>query len=255
LGRLIFIGLGLCPEHITLEGLRMASEAQELVSEEYTSMLMDGGLGPLEERLGKRIRILGRSDVEEGDILVDMARTGDVAFLVAGDPLTATTHSEIRTRAAKEGIEVAVCYGVSIQTAAASALGLIHYKFGRTATIPYPEGDYMPTSPYDFIMENHKRGLHTLALLDIWAEEKRYMTIPEALGVLERMEEKTGGGLVKPELLVCGAARIGGRNEKTGAGKLVSLKNVDWGPPLHCIVLPGKLHFSEEEALQHIWIE
>ncbi|MDG6221395.1 MAG: diphthine synthase, partial [Candidatus Thermoplasmatota archaeon] len=171
MGRLIFIGLGLSAGDITLKGLEKAAEADILVSEEYTSMLLGGGLEWLEKRLEKNIQRLSRKQVEDMDLVLQMAKDQKVAFLVAGDSMAATTHAEIRTRARDMGIETEMVYGVSIYTAAASALGLMHYKFGRTTTLPYPDDDYLPTSPYEMICENKNRGLHTLVLLDIRAEE------------------------------------------------------------------------------------
>ncbi|MCK4718885.1 MAG: diphthine synthase [Thermoplasmata archaeon] len=252
MGRLIFIGLGLAEGDITLRGLEAAGNAEVLLCEEYTSTVLGDGLGWLERKLDKPIRSLSRKEVEEEDVILSIAKERSVAFLVAGDAMMATTHSEILTRAREEGIEVGVCYGVSIYTAVASALGLMHYKFGRTATLPYPEGDYLPTSPYDVIKENHDRGLHTLVLLDIRAEEKRYMSVAEAIGVLEEMEKKKNGGLVSKDLLLCAGARIGSGEEKVAAGRLEDMKGVDMGPPLHCLVVPGKLHFTEEDALRQI---
>ena len=56
------------------------------------------------------------------------------------------------------GIPTRLIHGVSIFTACASALGLQPYKFGRTITLPFQEKGFSPSSPYENILENNKRG-------------------------------------------------------------------------------------------------
>ncbi len=262
MGRLIFIGLGLTKDHITLGAIERARECDVLFAEEYTSRNIGGGLEILASKTGKEISVLSREEVESGDVILKRARSQTVGFVVAGDPLAATTHIEIRNRARDMGVETEVVYGVSILSAAPGAFGLMHYKFGRTTTLPYPEGGYLPTSPLEVIYENMKRGLHTLVLLDIRADEGRYMTASEGLRVLLEMEKKLAGGpnRITPDTVVCAGARIGAlpgtdaMPERAVAGRLKDVISVDLGPPLHVLVVPGKLHFVEEESLRQIWV-
>ncbi|MCD6461890.1 MAG: diphthine synthase, partial [Thermoplasmata archaeon] len=160
-------------------------------------------------------------------------------------------------RAMRAGIPVKVVYGVSIVCAAAGSLGLMHYKFGRTVTIPYPEEGYLPTSPYEHLRENMERGLHTLLLLDIRAEEGRYMTPKEALEILLAMqgasEREMEKGVLGPDTTVCVCSRVGGVEERVAAGHLSFMLGYEAGPPPRCLVIPGKLHFVEEESLALIW--
>src|SRR5206468_2271352 len=90
-----------------------------------------------------------------------------VAFLVGGDPMAATTHVDLRLRAASAGIPTRIVHGASILTAAAGVLGLQIYKFGRTTTIPFPSEGFGPTSPLEVILQNRSAGLHSLVLLDL----------------------------------------------------------------------------------------
>jgi diphthine synthase len=129
-------------------------------------------------------------------------------------------------------------------------LGLQNYKFGRTTTLAYPEGDYFPTSPYDIISDNQKMGLHTLVLLDIQVDKNQYMTANEGLKFLLNMEEKVGKQVFNPDSVVCVVAQAGSDNPVVKAGTIKDLLDFDFGPPLHSIVIPGKLHFMEIEALQ-----
>jgi diphthamide biosynthesis methyltransferase len=43
---------------------------------------------------------------------------------------------------------------------------------------------------------------------------------------------------------------LGSHQGKTRADSVENLLRFDWGGPPHCIVLPGRLHFMEVEALE-----
>lgn len=250
MGELIFVGLGLSkPEDMSVRALDVLRSCDEIYAEFYTSRLVDTTPEELEEFIGKKITVLRRKDVEEAARIVEEARTKRVAFLAAGDPMSATTHVDLRLQALERGIATRLVHGVSIFTAAAAAFGLQPYKFGRAVTIPFPEPGYLPASPYDNILENHARGLHTLILLDIREEEGRYMTANEAVRWLVDSEGRLGKGLIREDTLICAGARIGSPSEALLAGPPGTIIEADMGPPLHCLVLPGKLHFMEAQAL------
>lgn len=249
-GRLTFVGLGLHDEEgVTLRGLRELTEADIVFAEEYTSRLSAGSVDRLASRIGRMIRLLGRAEVEEGSVVLDACAGRRVAFVTAGDPMAATTHVALRLRAEKSGIKTRVVNGVSALTAVPGLLGLQHYKFGRTTTLPFPQEGYSPTSPYEVVAENLARGLHTLVLLDIDQENDRCMTANEGLTLLLDMERRVGRMVISPGTLVCVVARAGSPDCVTRAGPLSELVEEDFGPPLHTLVVPGKLHFVEEEAL------
>src|SRR3989475_11476760 len=168
MGEIVFIGLGLDDEKgITLRGLDEARSADVVFAEGYTSALPGGSLDAVEKLIDRKIRRLTRQEVEDGQVLLAAAATGVVAFLVPGDPMTATTHIDLRLRAAAALLRTRIVPGVSILTSAAGALGLQAYKFGRTTTIPFPAIGFGPTSPLEAILENRRAGLHSLVLLDL----------------------------------------------------------------------------------------
>jgi len=252
-GQLKFIGLGLHSElGISLRGLEEAREADLVLAEFYTSLMPGLSLQRLERLLGKPVKVLSRLDVEEKaeETILSEARTKTVAFLVPGDPMAATTHLDLRLRAERAGIKTRIVHAASVTSAVSSVIGLQNYKFGRAVTIPIAEAGTMPESPYDFIKENLYRGLHTLVLLDIKAEEKTYMTIPQALKQLLAMGEKGRESVITNETLAVGIARIGAEDMKVKAGRIERLQLYDFGGPPHSIAIPGKLHFMEAEALQ-----
>jgi len=170
-------------------------------------------------------------------------------LLVPGDPLIATTHVDLRIRAQKLGIRTSVVHGASIVSAVIGLSGLQNYKFGRSVTIPFSEGDALIETPYKVIADNRKAGLHTLCFLDIRAEEKRYMTIKEGLQTLFALEKRKRQGVIATYTLAVGIARAGSENPTVKADYVEELLKFDFGKPPHSLVFPGKLHFMEAEAL------
>ena len=250
-GQLVFVGLGLDDERgITLRGLEEARAADAVFAEFYTSALRNGSIERLEALLGKSIKVLGREEVEDANAILDACKEKKIVLLVAGDPMTATTHADLRIRAHMADVETLIIHGPSVFTSVAGLLGLQHYKFGRTTTLPFPQERYSPTSPYDVVCENVSRGLHTLVLLDIDAANTRYMTANEGLHLLMDMEKRTGRGVISKDTVVGVVARAGSDDCLAKAGPIGKLLEMEFGPPLHSIVVPGKLHFMEEEALK-----
>lgn len=249
-GKLIFVGLGLNGDKdISLKGLEETKKCDKVYAEFYTAKLAGTNIDKIEKRIGKPIGVLNRKDVEEGEKILADALNKKVVFLTCGDPMTATTHVDLRLRAMDKGIETKVVHGSSIITAAPGLLGLQHYKFGRTTTLAFPEKDYFPTSPYQVIKDNKEMGLHTLVLLDIQAENKRCMTANEGIDLLLEMENKLKKYVCTENNIACVVARAGSSNITLAADKLSCLREKDFGPPLHTLVLPGNLHFMEIEAL------
>ncbi|EEB73626.1 diphthine synthase [Thermococcus sp. AM4] len=248
---LYFIGLGLYDERdITLKGLEIARKCDKVFAEFYTSLLAGTTMEGIEELIGKPIIRLSREDVELNfeRIVLPEAKEKNVAFLTAGDPMVATTHSDLRIRAKKAGVESYVIHAPSIYSAVA-VTGLQIYKFGKSATVAYPEKNWFPTSHYDVIKENRERGLHTLLFLDIKAEQNRYMTANEAMEILLRVEERKGEGVFTPETLVVVLARAGSLNPTIRAGYVGDMIHEDFGRQPHVLIVPGRLHIVEAEYL------
>ncbi|MGV9200655.1 MAG: diphthine synthase [Promethearchaeia archaeon] len=155
-------------------------------TEDYEFTEYYEGLKDLEEKIGREINLLSREEVEESidDILYEH-RNKEVAFVTPGDPMVATTHTDLILRVKNLNMETKIIHGPSIYSAVAET-GLQIYKFGKSTSIVYPEEDknYFPTSYYDVIKQNKNRGLHTLLFLDIQAKKKKYMSIGESIDIL-----------------------------------------------------------------------
>jgi len=252
MGELVFVGLGLHDEKdISLRGLEEAKSGDFIFAELYTSLMEGLNLKKLENLLGKKIVLISRRMLEErnGKQILAAAQKAKAIFLVPGDPLIATTHVDLRIRAEKAGIRTRIIHSASIISAAMGLSGLQNYKFGRSVTIPFTNGDAVLETPYNVIKANLERGLHTLCFLDIRAKEKRCMTIKEALETLLTIEAKKRNGVILRNRLVVGIARASSKTPLVKAGPLNEVLNHDFGSPPHTLLFPGKLHFMEAEAL------
>ncbi|MDI3483071.1 MAG: diphthine synthase [Candidatus Methanomethylophilaceae archaeon] len=250
MGELLFVGLGLSGvDGMTVKALRELQGCDIIYGEFYTSNLLGAGKEELEEVIGKKVILLDRSEVEETEKVIEAAKERKVAFVTAGDTMAATTHIDLRIRAKEEGIATRLIHGVSVFSACPSSLGLQPYKFGRTITLPFRGDNWLPRSPYDHLVENKKRGLHSLVLLDIRAEEGRYMSAKEGIEWILAAEDLYGEGLLDEKSVICVASRIGSDDEMTVCERPRSLLSKDLGKPLHSLVIPGTLHFMEAYAL------
>ena len=249
---LYIIGLGLGDKKdITVKGLEAVKKCDKIYLEYYTSKFASSK-EELEEFYGKEIILANREIVEkkpEETILKD-AGEGDVAFLVIGDVFSATTHLDLMIRAKERGIPIKIINNVSIMTGVGKT-GLSLYNFGKTTSIVYPEKNWMPETPYDVLKQNKSQGFHTLLLLDIKMDEGRFMTINEAIKILLDIEEKRGENVFDLNTFCVGCARIGQEDELIKVGTAKELLEFDFGSPLHCLIVPGKMHFLEEEFLEN----
>lgn len=233
------IGIGMGDEKdISVRGLEAVKSCSKVFLEFYTSKLVDFNIEDMESLYGKKITLADRETVEkhcEKEIL-EPAKKENVALLVVGSPMGATTHLDILKRAEDLGVEYSVIDNSGI-IEAAGITGLSLYKFGRVVTIPK---DSDVKSPYDLMLKNREIGLHTLILLDIKVSGMNFelMTAREGCDYLVR------NGF-KGDVLVCGG--LGSKNPeiKYGDVKAVSVEKLP-----QSIIVPGELHFMEEDALK-----
>jgi diphthine methyl ester synthase len=82
-------------------------------------------------------------------------------------------------------------------------------------------------------------------------EPPRYMSISTACQQLLEIEEEQGQGICAPNTLAVGLARVGADDETIIAGTLEELQHVDFGEPLHSLIIVGKhIHEVEVEYLR-----
>lgn len=230
---LYLIGLGLDDEEITQKGIEALESVEKAFAEFYTNTeTVD--IEKLEDETGTGIEKLSREEVEQQDRILEAAENQDTAFLVSGDPLTATTHYDIKHRAEKKGIETEIIHAPSIFTSIAET-GLNVYKFGRTVTLPK---DSAPESIRKYIEKNDSIGLHTLVLLDIDYDAS------EAAEKLIQIDQSLSGR----ETLVLERA-----NDESQEASVIELgESIDreFGDTPHSIIIIGETSHKEEEFLE-----
>ncbi len=235
------IGLGLNLAHITNEAIELARSCDELFLDSYTSPL-PFSRDSLVDLLGKDVNLVGREELES-DYLIDIGMERKIGVLTMGDPLTATTHSSLLSRAMGKRIEVKYIPGISIITVASSLLGLHHYKFGRIVTIPHPSKGRVE-SPYQQMAENYP--LHTLILLD----SDPVLSAEEAISCLSGIERSEGYRVFDPDRTICVISRACLDDEEIWVGSIKKVNRKFKTPGV--LALPGELHFSEEENLSRL---
>lgn len=242
---LFFIGMGLWDEKdITLKGYELARKCDEAYIEFYTSHLGGTTLHNIENLLEKNVGVLERSDLEENSgRIVEEASNKDIAILVPGDPMIATTHSAISLEARKKGVGVNVVYNASILTAVCGLTGLHNYRFGKSASISYPHGK-PSRSPINTIRANWDIDAHTLLFLDLHPEP---MKINRAIDILQKADEEDA----LQGCYAVGIARAGSADPLVRCDMVENLKEIDFGGPLHVLViLAPRVHFMEYEFLK-----
>lgn len=230
---LYLIGLGLDDKEVTEKALEALKDVEKVYAEFYTNT-ENIDVERLEEKIDNGIDILDRSQVEREDKILESAEQKDTAFLVSGDPLTATTHYDIKHRAEEKGIDTRVIHAPSIFTSVAET-GLNVYKFGRTVTLP-KKGK--PESVLDYVEKNNSVGLHTLVLLDI-----DYDASDAAEKLVEMEEDLSDRKAVILE-------RANRSDQEMNVGKLEEFIEKQFGETPHCIVLVGDTSHKEEEFLE-----
>lgn len=236
---LYFISIGLNSERdMSLKALEVAKKCDILLWENYTTRL-DTTVEKLSKLIGKEVKEAGRSDIEDRmSEIVEQAKLKNVGILVGGDALTATTHISLILEAKKQNVPVKVIHGSSILTAVAET-GLQIYKFGRIVTLP---ASGFTNSIIDMIKMNLANGLHSLILLDI------DLSPLAAVKMLRENLNKLG---LNKEAKIIAACKLGSDEAVIKYGSIESLANdndIDKVPGV--LIIPGDLHFMEEEVLK-----
>ncbi|MDG6925980.1 MAG: diphthine synthase [Nitrososphaerota archaeon] len=248
MGKLTFVGLGLGDQGVSIGGVRAITEADTAYLEYYTTPFAPRLLQELERAAHRTMTIVDRLFVEDGKGILDEAANRHVVLAVQGDPMIATTHSDLLVRAVARGIETEIVHGATIATAAASASGLHYYKFGMTVTFTRKSTNYHE-QVYMRLHQNLLYGAHSLLLLE-FDVEKGEGVMPRALmeGLLQA-EKNYKREVVSDRTFAVVLSRVGTVQESVRAGSISELLELDFGESPHVVIIPGSMHFSEKEAL------
>ncbi len=251
---LYLIGLGLKDEKsLSLEAVDILRKCDKVFLENYTSRQVNFNLNRLESLISKKITVADRKFVEDTKNLISLAKNENVALLVSGDPMIATTHLEIVLDAEKEGVKVKILNNASVLNAV-SNIGLEIYKFGKIASIPFTTESFMPETPYNILKDNLSINAHTLFLFDLHLDENKFMNFKEALSYLLSIEERRQEKVINGNTPVIVCSSLGSDNEKVMFGGVEGILKKEMDSYPQCMIIPAKLHFMEEEALNRFKI-
>ena len=228
--------------------LEFARRCEHVYADVYTSPWPEGLLAEVASMVGREPAVATRTLLEDGRRLLEESASGDVAVLCVGDPLVATTHMTLRLRAIERGTKVKVFYSSGVVSVAFGETGLHPYKLGRIITLTRSNPAALG-SVYSAVKETLGLGLHVLLLLEYSYDEGFDLKPSDGLKMLTGVEGSYKLGIFTDDRLLVVASRLGWDDQSVVVGTLGDLKDRDFGPPPHSILIPGSLHYTETEAL------
>lgn len=232
------IGLGLNEKNISIQALEALKKCKKVYLEEYT-VEFPYKKEALEKVIGKKIIVANRDFVEnQANEIAKESKKEEIAILVYGSPLTATTHASLLLELKKNKVKYQIIYSASVIDAVAES-GLQLYKFGKTASMPKWQKSFKPQSFIDIVRENQSIKAHSLILADIGLKFE---------DALEELEISASGKINLDKIVVC--SRLGTKDSKIFYGKVKDLMDKKILAPF-CIIIPSELHFMEKEFLEN----
>lgn len=244
-----FIGLGISGvKSIPFEAIDVLSKADVVYLEQFTSPIGKSDLEKIKKMISGEFKPAKRWLVEDGNEILKNAKRKKVVLLSYGDPYIATTHIELRTRAIQEKIKTYSIHASSSLTSMIGECGLHFYKVGRIATIMSDMKSL--TTPYFVIYKNIVEGNHTVLLLEYNQDQNFFLDPKDALSRLIDAEKGQRRHVIELPTYAIVASRIGFKDQSITSGKISSLSKMDFGKPPHTIIITGRLHFTESDALK-----
>ena len=247
---------------MTADAIEHARACDFRFLEGYTATLPGDQEGQLESLVGDWKKAM-RPMVEDPVDILSLANENSVALLVVGDPMQATTHVDLESHCAEQGIDFSVIPGLSATSLAVSLSGMQSYRFGRQVTLPFAYGEYLPTSPLEMIDSNYNNNLHTLVLLDLdptgmGVETPQPMQPKQAVEILQAMFEKLieregevresmATAITKWDTILL--SDLGTSDQRVVSGDLEHIAKLTGGR-IHCLILPAEFTGLEREAYE-----
>jgi diphthine synthase len=249
-----FTGIGIYgTSGLSQKALDIIAGCDIIYLERFTSLVSDKeikDLMSLPSFVSKKVNPVQRWFVEDGRQILAEAKDKDVVLLSYGDPMVATTFSELRLRAIEEGVKVSVVYGISGITTIISEIGLQVYKIGKIVTMM--EATQSAISVYNAIFNNLKCNCHTLILTEYRYDDDNsifFLDPKEVILKLKGIEEDLAFRIINDASFLIVASRVGTSEQKIVSGKAESLLNLDYGDGPHSIIFPSTLHFIEKKSI------
>ncbi len=240
------VGLGLRgTKSLTLEQFEVLKSSDIVYFETYTSISPHGTIRELESILAKKILAAEREFVESQEEIIRLSAYQNVSIVITGDPLSATTHNQLRADAMGAGIEVQIFENASIISVIPGKIGLFPYRMGPPVSVPFPQDNFLPRSVLEKIGANMSQNQHTILLLDL--REGRTMFPQEALETILLMEDHYKLGVINGENMVFSLSRVSQDGERLIFDTVSNIISARFAAFPSTIVIPAKLNHSEEE--------
>ncbi|HSD05040.1 MAG TPA: diphthine synthase [Nitrosopumilaceae archaeon] len=244
-----FAGLGISgTDGMGLDVVKILKQADIVYLEIFTSPITKPELAKIKKLVKGKFKTAPRWLVEDGKAILEDAKRKEVVLLSYGDPYIATTHIELRTRAISEKIKTGTIHAASAITSLVGECGLHYYKIGKIVTMMQEQQS--ASSVYYTTYDNLVAGNHTIIVLEYNQDAKFFLNPKDALNNLLLTESGQKRNVVDESSFAIVASRIGSKTQKIVAGKFSSLKKTDFGKPPHSIIIPGRMHFTESDALK-----
>ena len=233
---LYLIGLGLGNEKdLSLNALEILKKCKYIYLENYTSNI-GFNIEDLEKLINNKITFADRNLVEnKAEEILKKATNYETAILIKGDIFSATTHIDLFLRAKEKKIGIKLLNNASILTAVGNS-GLSLYNFGKISSIPFNNENIK--TPIDNLKNNLNIGLHSLFLLDL--NNDKFMDFKQALSYLLKELKEDSYAVILAGL---------GNENIIKYGKIKDLLKLSIEAYPQSIIIPGKMHFMEEEML------
>ncbi len=239
------VGLGLRGiRSLTLEQLEVLKLSDIIYYETYTSISPQGTIRELEKLLGKKVLSADREFVENEEELIQKSVYQNVSMVITGDPLSATTHNQLRADALTAGAEVVTYENASIISVIPGKIGLFPYRMGPPVSVPFPQENFLPKSVAEKIQTNLSQNQHTILLLDL--KDERTMFPHEALETILRMEEKYGYHFLNDESKVFSLSRVSQEGERLIFDSVSNIIGARFAEFPAALVIPAELNHNEE---------
>lgn len=252
------IGLGIEGLYgMSMKGREILKICNLIYIERFTGYLSDSEISELRRYCKHNdnvVNVVGRLFVEDGREILEQAGDKEVALIVYGEALIATTYIELFIRATKRDIEVKVIHSASGITSLIGESGLQIYKFGRASTIMSEPQSAI--SVYNTLLDNLLLGNHTLILTE-YSETKEnispfFLEPSVAMMMLLDVEKDQRNRAFTEATFVLVTSRIGRTDKKIISGQIQSLLGINYGTGPHSLIVPGRLHFVEMEAISYM---
>ena len=245
------VGLGLWQGHITGEAREALSRSDKVYLDYYTNISKDITPASLAEIIGKPVEPVGRDRLEFPGVrnLLREASNKNISIAVIGDPLVATTHIIVLEEARSLHIPFKIIHGISGVYMSILESLLQIYKFGRITTLVYPYGNTFPYSVLKQIYTNICTRSHSLVLLDLKLDEGRIMHANEAADIIIEMEHNMWGESILEDLTTIVAEASGTPWQRITVKSLGETREEKFDIIPQSLIIPGPLHFEEEESL------